>query len=205
MPTLAVPGDPPLAAWPDKGPIGILDLEYTAWEGSAQRQWSEPWEWREIVQVGLLLVDAGRAFAATDEVEVLVRPTRNPVLSDYFVSLTGITQEHLVAKARPFADALDELSSFFSAAELVVFNGHDGAIFRENCELNAVTFRWSEDRWCDFRPLLARTLNVPPHELVSSDLPALAGISVHGRAHSALHDCKAIAAAFSTWRAGGRL
>jgi hypothetical protein len=33
----------------------------------------------------------------------------------------------------------------------------------------------------------------------------LAGIRVGGRAHSALHDCKAIAAAFSVWRAEGRL
>jgi inhibitor of KinA sporulation pathway (predicted exonuclease) len=205
MPTLALPGDPPLSTWPDKGLIGILDLEYTAWEGSAQRQWSEPWEWREIVQVGLLLVDAGRAFAATDGIEVLVQPTRNPVLSKYFVTLTGITQSHLVAKARPFAEAMDDLSGLLSEAELVVFNGYDGAIFRENCELNGVAFRWGEDRWRDFRPLLARTLNVPPHKLTSSDLPGLAGISVHGRAHSALHDCKAIAAAFSTWRASGRL
>jgi len=205
MPTLTVPGDPPLADWPVKGLVGILDLEYTAWEGSAHRQWSEPWEWREIVQVGLLLVDAGRAFLATDEVEILVAPTRNPVLSDYFVSLTGITQEHLVAEARPFAEALDDLSGLLSVAEQVIFNGYDGAIFRENCELNGAPFRWSGDCWCDFRPLLSQTLDTPPHKLVSSELPGLAGIHVRGHAHSALHDCKAIAAAFSTWRAEGRL
>ncbi len=205
MPTLTVPDDPPLVTWPDRGLIGILDLEYTAWEGSAKRQWSEPWEWREIVQVGVLLVDAGRAFAATDGIEILMQPTRNPVLSEYFVSLTGITQEHLVSKARQFTEALDDLSSLFSAADLVVFNGYDGAILRENCAMNGVAFRWGGDRWYNFRPLLAQTLNVPQQELISSDLPDLAGIRVHGRAHSALHDCKAIAAAFSAWRAAGRL
>jgi inhibitor of KinA sporulation pathway (predicted exonuclease) len=205
MPTLVVPDDPPLATWPNRGMIGILDLEYTAWEGSAKRQWCEPWEWREIVQIGVVLIDAKRDFLATDGFEILVNPTRNPVLSDYFVSLTGITQDSLVTEARPFIEAMDELSGFISTADQILFNGCDGAIIRENCELNGIPFRWSEDQWRDFRPLLARTLGIPPHKLISSNLPNLAGIRVYGRAHSALHDCKAIAAALSTWRSEGRL
>ena len=31
--------------------IIIFDTEFTAWEGSAQRNWSFDWEYREIIQI----------------------------------------------------------------------------------------------------------------------------------------------------------
>ena len=205
MPVLGLSADPPLAAWPTSGVIGILDLEYTAWEGSVQRDWCESWEWREIVQIGFLLVDAGRSFSTRDGLEIMVQPARNPELSDYFIALTGITNERLAGEGRPLADSLEALSAFGASAEAIIFNGYDGEIFRENCTLNNVDLPWDEARMFDFRPLLAKSLDQPAHKLVSSDLPELAGISVSGRAHSALHDCKAIAAALAAWRKAGRL
>ena len=36
------------AAW--GGPIIVLDLEMTAWEGSLAAKWSRPGEYKEIVQ-----------------------------------------------------------------------------------------------------------------------------------------------------------
>jgi inhibitor of KinA sporulation pathway (predicted exonuclease) len=205
MPTLGLRADQPLAAWPRQGLIGILDLEYTAWDGSAGRHWSESWEWREIVQIGLVLVDAGSMFAVRDGFEILAKPQRNPVLSDYFVALTGITQRRLDEEAVAFPEALSALAKFGAAAELFLFNGYDGEILRENCSFHALAAPWPEDRMFDFRPLLSRSLGRPSKELVSSDLPRLAGTSVAGRSHSALHDCRAIAAAFAAWRSAGLL
>ena len=205
MPSLGLRADQPLTVWPKNGLVGILDLEFTAWEGSFQRGWSEPWEWREIVQVGLVLVDAGRAFSVCDEVEITVRPLRNPVLSGYFTSLTGITQAWLEEKARPFDEAMATLLNVGASAELIIFNGADGEILRENCVMREVAPPWPEEKMFNFRPLLARTLDRPQSELTSSDLPALAGIEVAGRAHSALHDCKAISAGFARWRTSGIL
>lgn len=205
MPTLGLCADRPLAVWPQQGLVGILDLEYTAWDGSAGRHWSEAWEWREIVQLGLLVVDAERLFEVRDEIEILVKPVRNPVLSDYFVNLTGISQGRLDEQAVDFREALQALSEFGNAAERIIFNGYDGEILRENCAFHAVASPWEEERMFDFRPLLSRTLSRPAKELVSSDLPQLAGISVAGRSHSALHDCKAIAGALAAWRRAGLL
>lgn len=205
MPTLRLPADPPLALWPSSGVVGILDLEYTAWDGSAQRGWSQPWEWREIVQVGVLLVDAGRSFSACDEMEIMVRPQRNSVLSEYFTSLTGITQKRLEEGALSFDEMLTRVSEFVARVELVMFNGCDGQVLRENCVLNMVTLPWLDKRMFDFRPLLARTLGRPQEELISSELPRLAGTRTSGRSHSALDDCKAIAAALAAWRSSGIL
>lgn len=37
--------------------IIIFDTEFTAWEGSQDRNWSRPNEFQEIVQIGALLVE----------------------------------------------------------------------------------------------------------------------------------------------------
>lgn len=205
MPTLELSPDQQLDVWPREGLIGILDLEYTAWDGSAQRHWNQPWEWREIVQLGLVLVDVERDFMVRDEIEVLVRPQRNPHLSDYFINLTGITQSRLDEEAVSFDKALAQLSAFGEATRLIMFNGCDGQILRENCAFHAATPPWPVECMFDFRPLLSRTLVRPQSELVSSELPSLAGVNVAGRCHSALHDCRAIAAAFARWRSTGCL
>lgn len=205
MPTLGLPPDPPLKAWPTRGPTAILDLEYTAWEGSAARNWTEAWEWREIVQIGCVIVDSGNAFAVRDELEIVVRPERNPVLSDYFTALTGIEQARLEDEGVALPSALSRLAKFAAMSEHVIFNGFDGEVLRENCVLHGMSPPWSPERMLDFRPLLASTLGRSPRELVSSGLPALAGIASEGPSHSALHDCRAITAAFAAWRDAGTL
>ena len=66
----------------------VFDLEFTAWEGSMANRWSRPGEFTELVQIGAVRVDA-RTFAVEAEMDVLVKPRLNPVLSEYFVQLTG--------------------------------------------------------------------------------------------------------------------
>lgn len=205
MPKLELRADPLLTAWPASGLIGILDLEYTAWEGSAKRDWSEPWEWREIVQIGLVVADAGNAFKVRDEIEIFVQPVRNPLLSGYFTALTGITQDYLERVAKPFGEAMRDLAGVSAPAEAIIFNGTDGEILRENCVMRGISSPWPAKETLNFHPLLVRTLGRPSNEVISSQLPALAGIYVSGKVHSALHDCRAIAAAFARWRERGIL
>lgn len=200
MPRLTLRHDSPLDAWPRNGLVVILDLEFTAWEGSLQRDWCGAEEWREIVQVGLLLADAADGFATVDEFEAMVRPCRRPILSPYFSALTGITQARLEAEGVELAAVLPRIEGLAARAECILFNGRDGEILRENCELSGLTFPMPSEHMFNFRPLLARTLGRPPEELTSSNLPQLAGIVVDGHAHTALHDCRSIAASFAAWR-----
>jgi inhibitor of KinA sporulation pathway (predicted exonuclease) len=202
MPPLGLPLDQSLTEWPRAGVIAILDLEYTAWPGSMQRDWSGPSEWRELVQIGCLLADAAHGFAPLDGFEILVKPVRNPELSDYFTALTGITQAALDAAAQPFGHALAALAKFTKPAMVVTFNGNDGEILRENCAMRGVEFPLAGCRMESFRPLLMRGLG-NAGDFTSSNLPRLAGIRAEGQAHSALADCKAIAAAFAIWRRQG--
>jgi inhibitor of KinA sporulation pathway (predicted exonuclease) len=200
MPFLGLSPDIALPEWPRQGLIAIMDLEFTSWEGSLARNWSEPWEWREIVQIGALMVDA-TDFSPRLEFEALVKPQRNPVLSDYFQNLTGIRQTDVDANGKSFPEALSALVAFLAAAQIVMFNGYDGQILQENCAFHSIKFPLDPKRMFDFRPLLANTLSLPHNALTSSGLPKIAGIAVNGRAHNGLYDCHAIASSLGHWRA----
>jgi hypothetical protein len=93
-----------------------------------------------------------------------------------------------------------DMQALMSSVDMVVFNGYDGQILRENCALLGCDYPWHHVPAYNFRPLLSTVLNRPSDELVSSALPILAGVENLGKAHTALDDCRAIAAALGKWR-----
>ena len=64
-------------------------------------RWSRPGEFTELVQIGAVRVNA-ETFAVEAEMDVLVRPRLNPLLSDYFTGLTGITNQDIAARGLDF-------------------------------------------------------------------------------------------------------
>src|ERR1700742_5334254 len=85
----------------------VYDLEFTAWDGSMANRWSRPGEYTELVQIGAVRVNA-KTFEVEAEMDVLVRPRLNPVLSDYLVKLTGITNDDIAAHGVDFTKAYDD-------------------------------------------------------------------------------------------------
>jgi inhibitor of KinA sporulation pathway (predicted exonuclease) len=111
----------------------LLDTEYTAWEGSQERKWTGPNEYREIVQIGAIKVDNAK-LVETDHFVRYVRPRRNPILSEYFVQLTGVIQQTVDQHGIDFAVALVEFREW--CGELPVYSfGRDGVVVLENCAL----------------------------------------------------------------------
>ena len=86
----------------------IVDLEATCWEMQrAPNGDSQSIHNMEIIEVGCAL--ATRKGNLLDAHSFLVRPTRNPVLSDFCTELTGITQSmvdlsliHISEPTRPY-------------------------------------------------------------------------------------------------------
>lgn len=175
--------------------IVVFDLEFTAWEGSQARRWTGPGEYMEIVQFGATRLDAAYDLAEGRAWRQLVRPTRNPVLSDYFIDLTGIAQDHLDAEGVSFAEALDCFAAFVDGAGLVLCNGHDAAIVRENCRLNDLETPSFLAGCRNVGPALAREAGGSGGHVASSALPdAFPGVPrLH--AHDALDDARMVAAA----------
>ncbi len=181
----------------------MFDLEFTAWPGSNARNWSDHGEYREIVQIGAIRADRGDGYRELDGIELLVRPRLNPVLSDYFVALTGITQERVEALGRSFADALAAFTAFVGPAVPIVSNGYDLSVLIENCGFNDLPFPLARGRFFDVGPFLAACIGNGVH-VSSGDLPKrLAGVP-DLPAHDALSDARMVAAALGLLAARGR-
>ncbi len=197
--------DPPLQAWPSQRSLIVIDLEFTAWEGSHARGWNGEQEYREIIQIGAVeVVQHERTLALKAELDILVRPAINPELSDYITKLTGITNDMISERGVAFPAALRTLQEFTGAIDVVLCNGLDGQILRENCILNGVDYPFRPDRVANLRPLLAKTLELPEETVVSSRLPALVGLRNQRKTHFAVDDARAIVAAVNELLRMGR-
>jgi inhibitor of KinA sporulation pathway (predicted exonuclease) len=129
-----------LPGLPRAGGMVVFDLEWTAWEGSLARSWSGPGEYREVIQVGAVRLDAVR-FERLAVFDRLVRPVRNPVLSDYITRLSGLTNERMLAEGVSLDAALAEFAAF-------VGDGRSGA---------TAAMRLCSARTAPFRPSRARS------------------------------------------------
>ena len=177
------------------GPVVVFDLEFTAWEGSQATGWRRPGEFREIVQIGAVKL-------APDLEEItcfnrLVVPTRNPRLSEYFIALTGISQQRLDAEGEGYPTVLAAFAAFVGDDTVAVLsNGSDGVVMAENCEMAAVPCPIAADRFLNVCRPLAEALGVTPAAAASGGLPHLIGqVPDSHRAHDALDDARAVAAA----------
>src|ERR1041385_6322790 len=102
----------------------IFDTEYTAWPGSQETGWSRPGEYREIVQIGA--VRLASSYREIETFELIVKPVLNPILSDYFVALTGINQRQVDLQGRRFSEAWEKFSEFLTRELVAIYsNGSD--------------------------------------------------------------------------------
>jgi inhibitor of KinA sporulation pathway (predicted exonuclease) len=200
MPTLLVASPPQLKRWPKKGEIVIVDLEYTAWRNSNKFNWGRPWEWREIIQIGAVLVSSNN-FKILKTFNVYVRPEKNKDLSSYIKKLTGISQNTIDSQGIGFLSAFKRLKKFIPERNIILANGSDGQILNENLILHRASKKpFLPICVYNFKPLLSKKLSIPEMNLISSKLPKIAGIRKKLRAHSALDDCFSICSALCKWR-----
>src|SRR5258708_2775626 len=151
----------------------VFDLELTAWEGSLDANWSRPGEFREIVQIGA--VQLGADLSETAAFSQYVRPTRNPILSRYFIDLTGIDQQVVDTFGVDFTSALALFARFSEGNCAVVSNGPDGDVLLENCRLNNLTCPIALGLFKNVRSEISGALSVSDAEADSCRLPGIAG------------------------------
>lgn len=174
------------------GEVVIFDTEFTAWEGSVARNWTAPGEFREIIQIGAIKIDA-ETLVETGAMSVLVRPVLNPDLSDYIVNLTGITREALAHDGMTLQQAVSRFLAFSAGAQLACY-GYDGWIIAKN-----LSFLGAPEVWPGLRPRNIgdwfAMAGVDVMSINSGGLAALLGVDAPGAAHDAVSDCRSIAAA----------
>lgn len=168
----------------------VFDLEFTAWPGSMASRWTRDGEYAEVVQIGAVKLDA-QTLRLTDELDCLVRPRVNPVLSRYLTDLTGITNAMIEAKAVDFITAYRAFLDFVGPSPIWAF-GRDDLVLADNLKLYAWTglpvppytnaIPWFAKHGVDLRGKHA------------CDVAEAAGAVFEGRKHDALSDARGIAA-----------
>ena len=182
--------------------IVVFDLEWTAWQGSQERCWSGPGEESlEIVQIGALKLTNSDTMPETEHLDVYVKPLINPMLSDYFTELTGISQTTIDTLGTSFPEALGQFQSFVGEqTSVAVSNGDDVGKLMLNCGYMNIDFPFEPDLFVNVGPLILAHNPNPAIVTDSCNLHAAYGFSQAGTAHNALDDCRAVAEALRILR-----
>lgn len=116
----------------------IYDLEWTTWSVALERSWSEKDEYREIIRIGAISIDLDslQEIAALD---VFVKPSVNPILSNYCAKLTDITDEQIQAEGIELHEAIHKFVDYVGKRNIFSYGG-DIVIILENLGLNNIVF-----------------------------------------------------------------
>lgn len=118
----------------------IFDTEYTSWQGCMEKGRAD-WQKEEIVQIAAIKVNSNLAIES--EFNVYVKPQINPVLSDYFINLTGITNQMVQNNGIDFLDAYQQFKAFSKGLVCLSHswsagpnNIADGSVMVKNLDFN---------------------------------------------------------------------
>lgn len=114
----------------------ILDLEATCWEKKDKQP-------NEIIEIGAVCVNEQKEIIS--EIDLFIKPTVHPVLSDFCTELTTITQD-LVENAPTFPTALATFQAWIQSFEdeywLCSWGFYDRVQFKNDCELHHLDTSW---------------------------------------------------------------
>ena len=170
----------------------ILDTEYTSWEGSMRRNWSESWEARETVQIAAMLVEQEPEFAQLSSFSVTLRPKKNPVLSEYFTALTGITQSDLDSSIE-YEEAIKLIVDLSEGGSLPIYTWGDGdeSSLKETAAIQGQRFPTELNAMKDVRDVF-EALDVSTAGYQSGTIYQALKLPSPGQAHNALDDVLSI-------------
>ena len=186
--------------------VVLFDSEYTSWEGSHERGWSEDNEHREIVQIAAVKVDL-KDEKVIDRFNVFVIHRIHRELSAYFVALTGVTQEIIENEGLDFEEAY---ASFLEwAGELPLFSyGNiplaDGEVVKENIELYNLSVPFEAEKFKTIRPLFSEA-GIDTEKYSSGMLHTVFDLPVEGGVHDARHDAESLAVSLLALKNGKQL
>jgi inhibitor of KinA sporulation pathway (predicted exonuclease) len=180
--------------------ITIFDLEYTAWECSMARHWLTPGEFKEVVQIGAVKLDAD-TFHVLDEFDCLVKPRINAVISPYLEKLTGITNDAVARRGLDFADAYARFLAFADDGPIAAF-GHDEYVLEENLRLYGINGARALPLFYDLRGWFA-VQGLDPRGMQSWEIGPKLGVPFQGHTHNALNDARSLAGGMEAIAARG--
>ncbi len=175
--------------------VTFFDTELTSWPGTNERDWTGPGEHREIVQLCAIRVDAADDFREIEHFEIFVRPTVNPILSEYLIDLIGITQEKIDTDGVAWPEAQPAFRAFLDKQPGdVCCNGIDDIVLDENAALNDIEPGFAGIRFVNLKPVFMKAFDNSSRDSQTANLATLAGLDMDHNAHNALDDVRVLVA-----------
>lgn len=166
--------------------FSIIDLEWTSWKNSLERNYCFEWEFQEIIQIGTIkFLTNEKGFKSKN---ILVKPSRNKILSNYIQRLTGITQRKIINFGINFKDASNILEIFFYDVDMILCNGPDNQILKKNYIMNNLMPKNYVKKIINIRPFISKKLKIEEAKIVSGELNEKINLKSLKK-HDALKDC----------------
>lgn len=167
----------------------IIDLEFTSWKGSLMRDWSLPWEKKEIIQIGAIKFKSFKDVYYK-KLNIYIKPKINYTLSLYIQKLTGIKQYQLNQMSIPLRSADIKLKKFFNDVDKIFCNGLDKQILIENYKICNLSKPFYLNKIYNIKPFLSELLKTNQNKLVSSELHNFFKFNkINNKKHDGLNDC----------------
>jgi len=167
----------------------IFDTEYTSWEGSLERGWGGPNEYKELVQIAAVKVESD-GFNETDVFSVYIRPRVNPKLSDFFINLTGITQEKVDQEGIDYATALKRFYEWARGLHMYSY-GRDETTLKKNCKLLGIDLLFADSQFFDIKDTFKKH-GIAADDYHSGTIVRAFGQEPARRGHEALNDVRTV-------------
>lgn len=184
----------------------IYDTEYASWDGFLAAPEIEKKK-AEIVQIGALKIRL-EDLSVVEEFNLYIKPHFTPKLTNYFIKLTGITDELLEKEGIPFAKAYQSFKDF--AGNLPCYSHGwslstdtiaDGKVMNYNLEMFGISDSLSPDyrNIAEWFKQTYKQKNIPITKQASGQIAKLLGCEQELSAlgldeHNALYDVYSILA-----------
>lgn len=165
----------------------IVDIEHTCTEDSS----IPPCE-REVIEIGAVVL-CTKSLTILDEFGSIIRPKLHPRLSDFCISLTGISQLH-VDQANDFGFVFPEFILWLGQYESCIFSSwgaYDYVQLNIDCVRHGLE-PLKGDIYLDLKKAFAKTQKIKPRVGMKRALE-LSGVRFEGKHHRGLDDAKNLA------------
>lgn len=182
--------------------IIIYDTEATCWskKDGTSSWWSEDWQEPEIIQISAIKIETKNFTEIGAPFNVFIKPTINPLLSDYCTGLTSITDERLNNEGLSFLEGCKLFNAYCGTHEHHSYGG-DHTVMNYNLrDLYNLSAKMAAFTGHDIRQLF---LKIDPacKDVNSGGLSKHFKLAFQANQHYALDDCRSIGASLEYFKA----
>ncbi len=166
--------------------FAIIDLEFTSWKGSFERDWKLSWEKREIIQIGAVKFNSFNGSLRYKS--IYIKPKFNKKLSFYIQNLTKINQNIINTQGKDFKNAIEDIDFFFRDVKYIFCNGLDKEIFIENFIIHKMNKKKFLSNIFNLKPFLSKKLKINGEKIISSEINKFFNFKNISTKHNGLDD-----------------